>query len=441
MSEIKIKKLFSFNTKIDQDNLFEEKISKEDIIEVIEFSFHKREEFKQIAQSHLKKNLDIISNKELLLENAVALFNSFYKEENSINRLLNIIRHLELGQGAVAVFTSNLLLRLYTSKKYDYTTFFYFYKQLVSITTYYPESLDNLIAFYHHSSESQKRSTLRILVEVPNSSPEYTSFIEQEAIKALHSKDKESERIGLRYLSTLSPSKATLIALGIPFLLKYKTYDDVYNDYGLKLSKVKKLSDVDLKALMKAVPTLPLATHVKDPYMHHNCGSQLEERVDKLLILKDKWDAGDWKYVEERGYYRFLLPSLYIRYEENPNKAITILKKILESTKTYTMHGEQMGTTKDILTFLVAKQHIDKAVVDVVFYILLNKKEVVASDISFYLMILKNYPDLHTHIEPLSQLIENHRSSRSFSALFHELIETAAPKNPTLRSNLLQQIQ
>lgn len=431
MPENKIKKIFSFHTNI----------TVEDIQAVNDYLYHNRNEFAKLARKHLKANLEKDKDTELLVKSAMVVFHSLKEDTPSTYQLLRLIRSAPATDELIASFITDLFLLLYTSGEFYLGYKGFLNGELITAATYKPEVADRLVDFYQSCPVELKKNTLHILVSIPNLIPEHISFVQQEAMKALYSKDKELERVGIHYLSSLNPSKASLITLGIPFLLKYKTYDDVYNNYGLKLSIVKQLSDSDLKTLMKATPTLPIATHVKDPYLHHNCGSQLEEQVDKLLVKKKTWDAVDWKYVEKRGYYRFLLPSLYIRYDENPNRVTTILKKILEGTKTYAMYEEQLGTTKDILAFLVAKQRIDKQVVEVVFHILLNRKGELTGDIAFYLMILKNYPDLHIYLESLSLLMEKYPSPKLSPAMLTELIETATYNNPTLRNDLLQQIQ
>lgn len=431
MTDHEIPKIFSFDTDITVD----------DIQETNHYLYLHRDEFTKLAYEHLKIRLEAVQDRQLLVNKAMAVFHSLKEDVPFTHQLFRIINAVPATDELILDFKTDLFLQLYTSGESYIAQKGFLNGELITAAIYKPEVVDILVNFYLSCPAELKKNTLYILVNIPNLISEDTSFVEHEAIKALQSKDEKLERVGIHYLSSLHPSKDSLITLGIPLLLKYETYDDVYNNYGLKLSKVKQFSDADFKTLIKVIPKLPIATHVKDPYLHHNCGSPLEERIDKLLVKKDKWDIDDWEYVEKRGYYRFLLPSLYIRYDENREKVTVILKRILEANNTYAMHEEHLGTTKDILTFMVAKQQIDKQVVEVVFYFLLHKKDTISGDIDFYLMILKNYPDLRTYPELLSQLVENYGPAKSHSALFTELIEAATPVNSPLRNDLLQQIQ
>lgn len=237
------------------------------------------------------------------------------------------------------------------------------------------------------------------------------------ARQALNSSMPELRSAGLVFLTNMR-----LLPDSYDFLLDYShllldTAIDLSTRklFGHKLSKIPTASASGKALLDKVLKTLSADEF---QYIHSDLTKLLARGGPVAADNQPPW--ADWLDRVQNGKpIDGIVPAVYIHYDKNPEKAVSLLKAMFFNN----VYGwPRLANPTSILMFLLAKNAIDLEMANDAINFLLTKDDAWGS-MNYHMMLLKNFKDLPHHKEKVWLVFErdgNHK--RIDSALMREVL-------------------
>lgn len=290
-----------------------------------------------------------------------------------------------------------------------------------------------------NNCESYLVRIIEMLAPLTNLNDVQESSLRELAKQALNSSLPELRSAGLVFLTNmrLTPESYDFLLAYSHLLLDTAVSLRTRRDFGNKLSKIPVASSSGKVQLEKVLKTLSPDDF---QYIHADLTKLLMRGVGVSQAAGEPaWD--DWlDRVQNKKPIDGIVPAVYIHYDKNPGKALSLLKSMFFNN----VYGwPSLANPSNILMFLLAKNAIDLEMANDAINFLLTKDDAWGS-MDYHMMLLKNFKDLPAHKEKVWLIFEregNHKridtalmlevltfAEGSDSAVFNEMKKRLAEK-------------